>query len=188
MFRTLKSRVLVVLVVLLGLSHLAGLWLYARMHERAASLLQDTLVADRISLTARLLEGAPPEERQRLLGQLTSPLVRVAQRDTIGVALAAGEGTRPHHFEHLVALLLDRPNHEELKTLYRPSNDAAPDQTLLAMFNKTLDLGPHHLPAGTLDEIRTAGTVTTEIGLKDGVTIAFVSPLLTVSPFSPLSN
>ena len=48
--KTLKSRVLLVLVASLALSHIAGLWLYARKHEEAASLLQDTLLADRIEV------------------------------------------------------------------------------------------------------------------------------------------
>ena len=49
MLKSLKSRVLLVLVVWLALSHLASLWLYARKHEEAASLLQDALVADKIA-------------------------------------------------------------------------------------------------------------------------------------------
>lgn len=186
MFKTLKSRVLVVLVILLALSHIAGLWLYARMHEDAASLLQDALVADRIALTARLLEDASPDDRQRLLAQLTSPLVKIARRDNADATQEAGEGTRPHHFEHLVGLLLDRPDHAGLKTLYRPAGRDNPEQTLRVLFSTTLNPEPHHLPAGTLEEIRTTGMVTTEIGLQDGSTIAFTTPLLTVSPFTPL--
>ena len=171
MLKTLKSRVLIVLVMWLALSHLAGLWLYARQHEAAASLLQDTLLADRIALTAQLLEEASPAERRALLAKLTSPLVKVARLDTADQMPPTGEGTRPHHFEHLVALFLDRPSHEGLKIEYRPVSKDKPVQTLLAMFSATLNPGPHHLPAGTLDEIRTVGTVTSEIGLKDGTTI-----------------
>ena len=77
MFKTLKSRVLVVLVASLALSHLAGLWLYARKHEEAGALLQDALLADRIALTTRLLDDATPQERSRLIERLASPLVKV---------------------------------------------------------------------------------------------------------------
>ena len=185
MLKTLKSRVLIVLVTWLALSHLAGLWLYARQHEAAASLLQDTLLADRIALTAQLLEQASPADRRALLAKLTSPLVKVARLDTADQMPPMGEGTRPHHFEHLVALFLDRPSHDGLKIEYRPVSRDKPAQTLQAMFSATLNPGPHHLPAGTLDEIRSVGTVTSEIGLRDGATIAFTTPLLTVDPFSP---
>lgn len=186
MLKTLKSRVLIVLVAWLALSHMAGLWLYARKHEEAASLLQDTLLADRIAVTARLLEDATTEERQRLLSRLTSPLVTVVRLDSAPASLEAGEGTRPHYFEHLVGLFLNRPTHDGLRTTHRPTGKSSAERSLLAMFSEAMNLEPHHLPAGSLDEVRTSGSVTTEIGLKDGTTIAFATPLLTVSPFSAL--
>ena len=184
MLNTLKSRVLVVLVVSLALSHLAGLWLYARKHEEAASLLQDALIADRIALTIRLLEDTTPEDRERLIERLASPLVTVAIRATAVEPAPVIEGTRPHLFEHLVGLFLDRPDHHGIGTVYAPLTTPGP--SLLTMLSATLDPEPHHLPAGTLDEIRTTGTVTTHVGLSDGTVIAFASPLLSVNPFSAL--
>jgi signal transduction histidine kinase len=184
--KTLKSRALVVLVASLALSHLVGLWLYARKHEEAASLLQDALLADRIALTARLLEEAKPEERERLVARLDSPLVKISTRQAAVSPAPKIEGTRPHLFEHLVGLFLDRPGHEGIGTAYAPAVGPSTGQSLLAMLSATLDPGPHHLPAGTLDEIRTTGTVITGIALGDGGVIEFSSPLLTVSPFSAL--
>jgi len=184
--KTLKSRVLVVLVVSLALSHLVGLWLYARKHEEAASLLQDALLADRIALTARLLEDTTAEERKRLLERLGSPLIKVAARAATVTPSPMIEGTRPHQFEHLVGLFLDRPNHEGIGATYAPLVGPSAGQSLLATLSATLDPEPHHLPSGTLDEIRTTGTVTTEIALADGLLVTLSSPLLAVSPFSPL--
>jgi len=184
--KTLKSRVLLVLVASLALSHLVGLWLYARKHEEAASLLQDALLADRIALTARLLEGAKPEERERLVARLDSPLVKISTRQAAVSPAPKIEGTRPHLFEHLVGLFLDRPGHEGIGTAFAPAVGPSTGQSLRAMLSATLDPEPHHLPAGTLDEIRTPGTVTTGITLDDGAVITFTAPLLTVSPFSAL--
>ena len=186
MLKTLKSRVLIVLVAWLALSHMAGLWLYARKHEEAASLLQDALLADRIALTARLLNDATAEERQGLLDRLTSPLITVKRQSGTVVPVVAVEGTRPHLFEHLVGLFLDRPTHDGLKTTYRQVGSEKSEETLLAIFSKSLNSEPHHLPAGTLDDIKMSGSMTTEIALADRTTIAFVTPLLSISPFSLL--
>ena len=67
MLNTLKSRILLVLVVWLAVSHIASLWLYTRKHEEAATLLQDAMIADRIAVTTRLLDGVDATERKRLL-------------------------------------------------------------------------------------------------------------------------
>ncbi len=184
MLNTLKSRVLIVLFVSLALSHLAGLWLYAKKHEEAASLLQDALIADRIALTIRMLEDTAPEDRKRLIERLASPLVKVATRASAVESAPIIEGTRPHLFEHLVGLFLDRPDHHGIGTVYAPL--AGPGPSLLATLSATLDPEPHHLPAGTLDEIQTTSIVTTDVSLSDGTVITFASPLLSVNPFSVL--
>ena len=185
MLQSLKSRVLLVLVVWLALSHLGGLWLYARKHEEAASLLQDALLAERIALVTRLVEHARPEERESLLKILDSPLVKVIPGGLDRELPAYVEGSRPHQFEHLVGLFLDRPDHHGIKTEHQTAS-AHNRSSLLAMLSAKLNPEPHHLPEGTLGDILTIGTVTTAVGLSGGGTIAFTNPLLTVSPFSPL--
>lgn len=186
MLKSLTSRMMVVLVVWLALSHLGSLWLYARKHEEAASLLQDALIADRIALMTRLLDAATDAERPHVFAMLNGPLSSIAPTAHTIEARPVVEGTRQHLFEHLVGLFLDRPNHDGIATEHRTTNDAAPQPTLLATLSATLDPGPHHLPAGTLEEIRTADTMMTHVRLSDGSTVQFVTPLLTVSPFSPL--
>lgn len=186
MLKSLTSRVLVVLVVWLALSHLGSLWLYARKHEEAASLLQDALIADRIALMTRLLDAATEADRPRLLALLSGPLSHIGQTTRAVEKRPIVEGTRPHLFEHLVGLFLDRPDHDGIATAHRPAERWAPQPTLLTTLSGTLDPGPHHLPAGTLEEIRTTGNMTTDVRLSDGSNLQFVTPLLTVSPFSPL--
>lgn len=184
MLKSLKSRVLLVLVVWLALSHLASLWLYARKHEEAASLLQDALVADQIALVTRLLDQSSEAERARLLAILSSPLVKVKRGEQPFVQSRVVEGTRTHLFEHLVGLFLDRPDHEGIKTEHRLAGAGDASLTLMATLSATLNPAPHHLPAGVLEEIWSTGTVRTGIALSDGATIEFATPLLTVDPFS----
>lgn len=186
MLKSLKSRVLLVLVAWLALSHVASLWLYARKHEEAATLLQDALVAERISFVVKLLDESAPEMRERLLGQLSSPLIQVKRAAAAAASTPVVEGTRPHLFEHLVGLFLDRPDHEGIRTEHRFAAGSEAQPTLLSTLSATLNPEPHHLPEGTLEEIRTIGGVTTEITLGDGERIVFMTPLLTVSPFSLL--
>ena len=187
MLKTLKARVLLVLVASLAVSHIAGLWLYARKHEEAASLLQDTLLADRIALTAQLLERTAPADRAVLVARLNSPLMKVSLQAAPTEPSPAIEGTRPHQFEHLVGLLLDRPDHRALWTNYRPSANGDGKTSLLATLSAAANTAPHHLPFSVLDDIHEVGQVTTVIGLADGARVTFLTPLLHVSPFSPLN-
>lgn len=184
MLKSLKSRVLLVLVVWLALSHLASLWLYARKHEEAASLLQDALVADKIALVTRLLDQSSGAERARLLAILSSPLGKVKRAEQPFEPPPNVEGTRTHLFEHLVGLFLDRPDHAGIKTEQSLARDGS--LTLMATLSATLNPAPHHLPAGVLEEIRSTGMVRTGVALSDGATIEFATPLLTVDPFSLL--
>lgn len=185
MFRSLKSRVLVVLVVWLAVSHLASLWLYARKHEEAASLLQDALVADRIALVVKVLNTSPLDARQDLISHLSSPLVQITRIDGPTIVAPVVEGTRPHLFEHLVGLFLDRPDHDGIRTEHRLAAGPEDRPHLLSMLSETLNPEPHHLPAGTLEEIQTIGNVKSEITLADGDRVVFTTALLSVSPFSP---
>jgi signal transduction histidine kinase len=185
--KTLKSRVLLVLVASLAVSHIAGLWLYARKHEEAASLLQDTLLADRIALTAQLLERAAPADRAVLVARLNSPLMKVSLQAAPTEPSPIIEGTRPHQFEHLVGLLLDRPDHNALWTNYRPAANGDGKTSLLATLSAAANTAPHHLPFSVLDDIHEVGQVTTVVGLADGARVTFLTPLLHVSPFSPLN-
>lgn len=186
MLKSLKSRILLILVAWLAVSHIASLWLYARKHEEAATLLQDALIADRIAVTTRLLEGADAAERTRLLKRLESPLVKVTARQAVAASAPIVEGTRPHTFEHLVGLVLDRPDHWGIRTEHSAFDASTSSESLLEMLSKTLNVGPHHLPEGTLEEIRAIGTIATDIATENGLLISVSTPLLSVSPFSAL--
>lgn len=183
MLGTLKSRVLLVLVVWLAAAQLASLWLYARKHEEAATLLQDALVADRLALTTRLLDGVSETERRRLVEKLSSPLFEISAEPATSAKQQTIEGARPHIFEHLVGLFLDRPDHWGIQTTHT-STPSAQSHTLLKTLSDKLNIGPHHLPAGTLDEIRPVGRIDTEIATSNGILISARTPLLSVSPFS----
>jgi signal transduction histidine kinase len=182
--QTLKSRVLLVLVVWLALSHVASLWLYAGKHEEAATLLQDALIADRVALTTRLLDGADADERNRLLKRFQSPLVNVTVREAAVPPAPVIEGTRPHTFEHLVGLFLDRPDHWGIRTEHGTVDAKVAQANLLETLSATLNTAPHHLPAGTLEDIRAIGTIATDIAMPGGLVISVSTPLLSVSPFS----
>ena len=72
------------------LSHFLGLWLYARKHDEAASLLQDTLLAERIAaLKPRGDEDFGTSEEWRYYNSLYFPYV-VGVRAYAQNATAAG--------------------------------------------------------------------------------------------------
>ena len=186
LFDSIKARVLMALVVFLVLSHLGGLWLYASKHEEAATLLQDALLADRIALISRLLDDVEPAERGRLVAKLGSMLVKVADRPGPALGQELPEGSRPHLFEHLLGVFLNRSDHAGIRMAYSPNLMWPNDTTVFETISGLKEVGPHHLPEPTLSEIRSVGTVMTEIQLADGSWLRFAAPLLTISLFSAL--
>lgn len=83
---SIKGRVVVLLIVFLSLSHLAGLWLYVQKSDEAATLLydalHDALLAEEIALMVRVAERLPAIERRRMLETLSGPTVRMAEANS----------------------------------------------------------------------------------------------------------
>ncbi len=183
-FDNIKGRVIVILLVFLSLSHLVGLWIYAERSEVATTLLHDALLAERIALISKLAERTPVAERPALLNLVSGPLVRFSQVPTASLAQPLPEGTRPHNFEHLLGVFLNRPLHESLRVAYSEQGSESLEG-LLAAVNTSTHSEIGHLPRRPLAEIYPVGAVTTEIELGDSTWLEAKAPLLSISPFSP---
>jgi signal transduction histidine kinase len=181
---SVKGRIIIILLVFLSLSHLAGLWLYAQRSEAAAALLHDALLAERVALISRLVERTPAAERPALLSLVSGPFVRFSQPAAAVLGETLPEGSRPHLFEHLMSVFLNRPIHEDMRMAY--SSGATNDGLtgLLAAVNGPEQAEINHIPVKPLAEINPVGAVTTEIKLGDGTWLEATSPLLSVNPFS----
>ena len=181
---TVKGRVIVILLVFLSLSHLIGLWLYAQRSEVATALLHDALLAERIALISKLAERTPVGERSSLLSLVSGPLVRFSQSPAPSLGQTLPEGSRPHFFEHLLGVFLDRQLHNGIRVAY--SEEGTQGLTgLLEAVNGSAHSEIGHLPAKPLAEIFPLGAVTTEIELGDGTWLEAAAPLLSISLFSP---
>lgn len=181
---SIKGRVIVILLVFLSLSHFVGLWLYVERSEVASALLHDALLAERIALISKLAERTPVGERASLLKLVSGPLVRFSQSPAPSLGQTLPEGSRPHLFEHLLGVFLDRDLHKGIRVAYTEENTQALTG-LLSAVNASAHAEIGHLPSGPLAEIYPVGAVTTEIELGDGTWLAAAAPLLSINPFSP---
>ena len=181
---SVKGRIILILLVFLSLSHLAGLWLYAERSEAATTLLHDALLAERVALISKLVERTPTAERPALLTLVSGPFVRFSQPGEAALSEMLPEGTRPHLFEHLMSVFLNRPIHEDMRMAYSAgaTNDGLTG--LLAAVNGPEQAEINHILVKPLAEIKPVGAVTTEIKLGDGTWLEARSPLLSVTPFS----
>lgn len=181
---SVKGRIIVILLVFLSLSHLAGLWLYAGRSEAATTLLHDALLAERVALISKLVERTPAADRPALLKLVSGPVVRFSQPNEAALGESLPEGTRPHLYEHLLSVFLNRPIHHDMRMAYS-AEDASDGLTgLFAAINGPEHAEINHIPAKPLAEIKPIGAVTTEIKLSDGSWLQAESPLLSVKPFS----
>ena len=181
---SVKGRIIVILVVFLSLSHLAGLWLYAGRSEAATTLLHDAVLAERVALISKLVERTPAADRPALLALVSGPFVRFSQPNEAALGETLPEGTRPHLFEHLLSVFLGRPLHQGMRMAYTARDDSDGLTVLLAAINGPEQAEINHIPAKPLAEINPIGAVTTEIKLGDGSWLEATSPLLSVKPFS----
>ena len=181
---SIKGRVIVILLVFLSLSHLIGLWIYAERSEVATALLHDALLAERIALISRLAERTPVPERASTLELVSGPLVRFSQPPIPSIGQALPEGSRPHFFEHLLGVFLDRELHKGIRVAYSEENTRGLT-SLLSAVNGSTHSEIDHLPPRPLAEIYPLGAVTTDIELGDGTWVEATAPLLSISPFSP---
>ena len=181
---SVKGRIIVILLVFLSLSHLAGLWLYAERSEAATTLLHDALLAERVAVISKLVERTPAADRPALLMLVSGPFVRFSQPSAAALGEMLPEGTRPHLFEHLMSVFLNRPIHEDMRMAYSAgaTNDGLTG--LLAIVNGPEQAEINHIPAKPLAEIKPVGAVTTQIKLGDGSWLEATSPLLSVNPYS----
>ena len=181
---SVKGRIIIILLVFLSLSHLAGLWLYAERSEAATTLLHDALLAERVAVISKLVERTPAADRPALLMLVSGPFVRFSQPSAAALGEMLPEGTRPHLFEHLMSVFLNRPIHEDMRMAYSAgaTNDGLTG--LLAIVNGPEQAEINHIPAKPLAEIKPVGAVTTQIKLGDGSWLEATSPLLSVNPYS----
>lgn len=184
---SMKGRAVMALVAFLTLSHLLALLVYISRSEEANNLLHDALVADQIALVARLIEKLPAGEQDRVLGLIEAPSLHVSRADQPTLGSGLPEGTRPHIFEHLVAAFMGRPIEENVRLAYSEQGKAS------GLLNVLLAGGGDasayrndlaHMPQRALEEVASAGSVETELRLRDGSWLRFSAPLLSVSPFS----
>lgn len=185
-FRSIKGRALAAVVIFLAASHVLTLLVYVGRSQEAADLLHDALVAEQIVLVSKLVEGHASDERSRLIKRLDDLGLRVAQGDRPTLGGGLPEGTRPHVFEHLLAVFLNRQHSESIRLAYTPEKQASELKRLIQITDEegapTEDLS--HLPQQALSEIASLGNVQTEVRLLDGSWLRFDTPLLSIGPFS----
>ncbi len=75
--RSLFGQTLLVLLVGLVISHVAGPWIYTLDREQAVRVVGGLAAAQRISNLTRLVQEAPRESRPRLVAALSDPTFRV---------------------------------------------------------------------------------------------------------------
>jgi hypothetical protein len=117
-FDSFKGRVALILLVFLSLSQLFGLWLYAGRSESATTLLHDALLAERVALVSRLVERIPSSQRPPFLELVSDPLMRFWQAPDAPRGQDLPEGSRPHLFEHLLSVFLNRTVHQGVRVAY----------------------------------------------------------------------
>ena len=181
---SVKGRIIVILLVFLSLSHLAGLWLYAERSEAATTLLHDALLAERVALISKLVERTPAPDRPALLTLVSGPFVRFSLPGETAPGEALPEGTRQHFFEHFLSVFLNRSTHDGMRMVYSAGTANDGLNGLLAAVNGSGQADVDHIPERPLAEIHPVGAVTTEIKLGDGSWLQATSPLLSVQPFS----
>lgn len=184
---SMKGRAVAALVLFLTLSHLAALLVYISRSEDANNLLHDALVADQIALVAKLVEKLPDGDRARILGLIDAPSLHVTQTREPSLNSGLPEGTRPHIFEHLLGIFMNRPIAENVRLAYSEKGKAAgllgvlvADAGERVPYHEDLE----HMPQRALEELASAGLVQTELRLEDGSWLKFEAPIMSVSPFS----
>ena len=78
---SLASRTLIVMIVGLIISHLLSIAIYTTDRRSAINLVGGEHISERMITLARLIEGAPPEERNRL--------AKLASEKVLSVSLAS---------------------------------------------------------------------------------------------------
>lgn len=184
---SMKGRAIAALVIFLTLSHLLALLVYISRSEDASNLLHDALVADQIALIAKLAEKLPDSDRSQILGLVDAPSLHVSRAAEPTLNSGLPEGTRPHIFEHLLGVFLNRPISENVRLAYSEQEKKSGLLAVLqtegadsAAYREDID----HMPQRALEEIASAGLMRTEVRLLDGSWLRFEAPLLSVSPFS----
>ncbi|MGD9806806.1 MAG: ATP-binding protein [Hyphomicrobiaceae bacterium] len=181
---SLRGRILVVLIVSVTISHIAGLWLYAERSNASTTLLHDALLAERIALISKLVEKAPPSDVSELLTLVSSPVVGFSQTNDVADAEEPPEGSRPHTLEHLLSVFLNEPTHDGIRMSFSPTDEIAGTKGLLATINGSAHTEVDHLPSKPLAEIRSVGRAAVQIKLRDGTWLDATAPLLGVEPYS----
>lgn len=96
--RTIAGRTVLVLVVGLTLSHLVSMAVHYSVGTDAYASLEARRMAERMATITRLVEGAAPDDRARILGALSDPGLRVAWgRDSAVAGDVGGGGTLTEH-------------------------------------------------------------------------------------------
>lgn len=181
---SVRGRILLVVLLFVSISHIAGLWFYVQRSDASTTLLHDALLAERISLISKLVEKTPPSDIPALLEMLSGPVAGFSQSPEAAAGDEPPEGSRPHLLEHLLSVFLNHPTHDDIRMTFSSSSEMAGTAALLANINGSAHAELDHLPAKPLAEIRSTGTAAVEIRLRNGNWLHAAAPLLVVEPFS----
>lgn len=185
---TLAGWVIVVLVAGLATSQVATLVVNYRSRNSTATVLEHFRLAERLADIVRLVEGAAPADRSRMLASLEGPTLRASLDDAAALPDVAPADWHARLFGELVQSALGDVSWRELRVAMTP---ASPTGT-----RSVRDAGRR--PAGTpgvarrVDEIIArhddASLLRVSLQLADGNWINFDAPLVeegsVVSPWS----
>ncbi len=187
MFNSVAGRSILVLLVGLSISHVASLLVYTAERGEALNLLYDRLVAERIALITRLVEGTPQTERQELLAVLDSPGLRIAERLQEPVTDEVRETQRPHILEHILRLYLGNPDDGSVRVSFAAAPGNARQDDFFGPENAALEEHAQEVRRYIEDhlaETAVAGTFQASVQLSDSSWLYFASPLSIPKPLS----
>jgi hypothetical protein len=181
---SVRGRILLVVLLFVSISHIAGLWFYVQRSDASTTLLHDALLAERISMISKLVEKTPPSDVPALLDLVSGPVASFSQSTEATAGDEPPEGSRPHLLEHLLSVFLNQPTHDGIRMTFSSPDEMPGTAALLATINGSAHEELDHLPAKPLAEIRSAGTAAIDIRLGNGNWLHAAAPLLGVEPFS----
>jgi signal transduction histidine kinase len=165
---SLAGRTLLVLLVGLTVSHVAGTALFSADRHDAVVESGARLCADRVAVIARALDGMPAADRPGFLGRLASPMLAVSLSPEAVVA--------PGHPDHAAAAPIDaalRPYFGPLDSsrLHVAHRDAGPDPSADGLWRRVLDGFPRERVMAVSFRLSDGGWANFELAMAPASTL-----------------
>ncbi|RMD62862.1 MAG: HAMP domain-containing protein [Alphaproteobacteria bacterium] len=163
---TIATRTLLVLIVGLALSHALSMALYLSDRADALMFTGGEHIAERIATIERLVQGASPDERQRIVTLADNPDLHVAWSRQGAIAPKPGNGWQTDVFREALLDHLGRDGEPDFRLLHIDGDDDLPSPWR------------QHLRAEGGDRIGDSGEmVLASIRMRDGSWLDLAAPV-----------